>query len=358
MGEVGECPYHDAGSQDDGTHLLQVLLTFLPCVAHHRFGRRKSVGGQFHHERTGLTFYHESVEQLRHQHTHHDSDEIDGKQGQGLMFWEERADDDDIDRQTCRTRHQRYDEHGQQSRLTVLDGTCGHDGRYVTAESHNHRDERLAVQTHLMHDLIHDEGRTSHITRILHPRDEGIEYHDVRQEHNHTTHSGQNAVHQQVFQRSVAHVAADQVAQPTHSAVYPVHWVLSQSEGTEEREEHQGHEDGESQITVRHKGVNPFRQHPLVHGLLLETLFQRPLHKSVFGICDGTLRVVLQFLFDFLLTAVTLLDDFVGIGQHLHDTLHLTVVLQQFDGEESTRVVLVWLRILTYQRLHPFYHLL
>ena len=38
---------------------------------------------------------------------------------------------------------------------------CGHDGRYVATETHDERNERLAVQSYAVHDPVHDEGCAS-----------------------------------------------------------------------------------------------------------------------------------------------------------------------------------------------------
>ena len=69
---------------------------------------------------------------------------------------------------SCRTAHHRYYKHCKQAAFAVFNGACCHDCRDIAAESHYHRDETLAVQSHLMHKLIHDKGSTRHVTAVFH----------------------------------------------------------------------------------------------------------------------------------------------------------------------------------------------
>ena len=42
--EIFQCPDNDAGHEDDATHLLQILLTLLPCMTSDGLTRRPTVG--------------------------------------------------------------------------------------------------------------------------------------------------------------------------------------------------------------------------------------------------------------------------------------------------------------------------
>lgn len=57
------------------------------------------------------------------------------------------------------------------------------------------------MQTHLMHNLIHDESGTRHIARVFHQGNKEIEQQNIRQEYNNTSHTTYNAIHQKVLQR-------------------------------------------------------------------------------------------------------------------------------------------------------------
>ena len=56
----------------------------------------------------------------------------------------------------------------------AFDRARGHDGRYVATETHDERNERLAVQSYAVHDPVHDEGCASQVARILHESDEQV----------------------------------------------------------------------------------------------------------------------------------------------------------------------------------------
>ena len=95
------------------------------------------------------------------------------------------------------------------------------------------------MQAHSVHDFVHDESGSGHIAGILHPRDEGIENHNVGQEDDDATHTADNAVDDEVFQGTVGHIGSAQLAQPPHGSIYPIHRVLADVEGAEEHQVHE-----------------------------------------------------------------------------------------------------------------------
>ena len=87
------------------------------------------------------------------------------------------------------------------------------------------------MQSHLVHQLIHDEGCTSHISRILHIRDEEIENQNLWQEHDHGTYTTNHTIYQHILHWSVRHRIADELAQPCHAVLNPSLRNLAQNEG-------------------------------------------------------------------------------------------------------------------------------
>ena len=65
------------------------------------------------------------------------------------------------------------------------------------------------MQTHLMHQLVHDKGCSCHIARVLHQRDEEIENQDLWQEDNHRAHTAYDAIDEHCLQRTFGHAVAD-----------------------------------------------------------------------------------------------------------------------------------------------------
>ena len=91
----------------------------------------------------------------------------------------------------------------------TLDGSRCHHRRHITAEAHNQWDKRLAVQAHLVHQLIHDEGGTSHVARILHVGDEEVEDKNLRQEHDDGSHTTDDTIDEHILDRTIWHIRAD-----------------------------------------------------------------------------------------------------------------------------------------------------
>ena len=232
MGEVSQRPHDDACHEDDATHLLQVLLAFLPGVSAYSFPGREAVGWQLHDERRVLALDDEAGEYAAQYDGKQDADEIERHHDErAILQGEEGSYHHDVDRQTRRTAHQRQDEHGDESRAMALDGACRHDGWHIAAKAHDEWDERLAVKSHLVHQLVHDEGSTCHIARVLHVGDEEVEDENLRQEDDDGSHASDDSIDEHVFHWSVGHAGADDCSQPSHSVLNPSLRHLAQDEG-------------------------------------------------------------------------------------------------------------------------------
>ena len=62
------------------------------------------------------------------------------------------------------------------------------------------------MQPHLVHQLIHDEGSTRHITTVFHVRDEEIEDENLWKEDDNGSHTTNDSVDKHVFHRTIGHV--------------------------------------------------------------------------------------------------------------------------------------------------------
>ena len=205
------------------------------------------------------------------------------------------------------------------------------------------------MQSHLVHQLVHDEGSAGHVARVLHQRDEKVEYQDLWQEDDDAAHTAYDTVDEHRLQRTFGHRPANKVPQPVDTFFYPVHGVLSQYEGGLKHQEEQQEEDGESQILVREHTV--YQVGRLV-GVFLRAslelrLLQRTVDEAVLAIHDGRFRVGVRFLHHTGRGLVAGVGQLVEVVQALlaghvlpQVVEHLAVVLQQFQGQESGRVVL------------------
>ena len=198
------------------------------------------------------------------------------------------------------------------------------------------------MQTHTVHQLVHDEGSACHIARILHQRDEEVEYQDLRQEHDDSPHSADDAVYQHRAQRTVGHVAAHPFAQLFYPHLYPVHRVLSQHEGRLEHQEQDGEEDGESQPAVRQHAVYHMR-HPVGVALMacrIVSLRQRTVYESVFRIHDSRFRVGIRLFIHTGGGLVALYQNHLAAlaGLLADEVLNVRIMLQQLQRHIACRV--------------------
>ena len=202
--KISEEPYDHRKDQDHTAHLLEILLSLLPCVAEDGLGGRYAVRRQLHDKRK-VILPEEAAHHLRGSHGQQYSKCIHTQQHQTGMTREEGSRYQDIHRHPSGARHQRDYEHCYKAAFAALDCPGGHDRRHIASESHDHRYEGLAVKPYLMHQTVHDEGYTGHIAGVLHQRNEKIEYHYVRQEHQHAAGPAYDSVHNKVLEPALRH---------------------------------------------------------------------------------------------------------------------------------------------------------
>ena len=174
-------------------------------------GRRYPVRRKFHNERSLRLCEQQFFEQDGRPDGDQDADQVDREQHQSLVRREKGRDQQDVDRQPGAARHERDDQHGHQPVFSAFERARGHDGRNVAAETHQQRNERFAVQSDLVHQLVHDESRPRHVAGVFHQRDEKEQDQDVRQEDDHAPHSADDPVDDQLAQRAFPHDSADEV---------------------------------------------------------------------------------------------------------------------------------------------------
>ncbi len=130
--------------------------------------RGDAVWRQLHNKRhVGLLEQH-LVEKYGRQGGKQYTDNINAEQNQPLSVRKESGYKEDIYRQAGAARHKRNAEHRQDAVLAVVERSGRHDGRDTAAEAHKHGYERFAMQSNLVHHLIHNKCRPGHVARILH----------------------------------------------------------------------------------------------------------------------------------------------------------------------------------------------
>ncbi len=207
------------------------------------------------------------------------------------------------------------------------------------------------MQSHPVHHLVHDEGRAGHIARVLHEGDEEVEDDDVGQEDDHASHAADDAIHDQVLERSLRHVASEEVSQLCHQPFDPPHGVAAQTEGGLEHHPEEEEEERESKIFVCDQGVNQLRAIG-DEGLLTECLFQSSRNKTVAGVGEGRFGILAQQLLNVESFFVPACEDCAVVRQSAQALLHLFVTFQQFDAEIALRHVPLVCRAALHLPLH------
>ena len=97
-----------------------------------------------------------------------------------------------------------------------------------------------------MHQLIHDECRACHVSRVFHDGYEQVQDEDVGQEDDDTAHTADDTVDNHVFQRSLGHVIADERTDLFHQPFDALHGVVTQYIGSFKDDKEQEEEEGKA----------------------------------------------------------------------------------------------------------------
>ena len=92
---------------------------------------------------------------------------------------------------------------------------------------------------------------------IFQNRDEAEENHDLRQEHDDTADTLDDAVGQEGLRRSVGQMLTRQARQPFESRFYPIHKGLGGDEDRDEEQKHHGEEGERAPDAVGEEAVEP-----------------------------------------------------------------------------------------------------
>ena len=242
MRVVAQEPYNHRSHQYHSANLAQILLATLPHMPQSSLQRRHSVGRKLHHKWGLVLSKEETPENTRRKERHQAAEKVQPKEHQTSITREESTRQKDIHGKSCTTRDKGVYQYGNQPTTATLNGTRSHNGWHIATKAHNKRNERLAVQTRKVHHLIHNKRRTRHITRVLHQRNEQIEYKDIGQKDRHRADTADDAIHNQILQCALAHHRSDHIAQPAEASLNPLLRICAKSEGTPEHHEHQEQE--------------------------------------------------------------------------------------------------------------------
>ena len=171
------------------------------------FSGRETVGWQFHYKWCIFAFEESLAEKTAHEYCHYNAYDVERHHHRRtILLRKHSAYNHYIYREACRAAHERQYHHRYKARTAAFYCACRHYGRHIAAEAHDKRYERFAVQSHLVHQLVHDECCTSHVSAVFHERYEEIEYKNLRQEYDYRAYASDNAVDKHVLKRTACHV--------------------------------------------------------------------------------------------------------------------------------------------------------
>ena len=165
---VAQKPYYHGRQQNHCANLLYVLRAFLPHVTQCGTQRGPTVGWQLHYKWRLVLVELCKPQQTCRYNCNDYAKQIKPHEYQCCVLREECSGKQYEHRQACTARHERSDKHRYNAAAAAFYGACCHNGRHVATESHEHWDERFAVQSHLVHESVHDECRACHVAGILH----------------------------------------------------------------------------------------------------------------------------------------------------------------------------------------------
>ena len=77
------------------------------------------------------------------------------------------------------------------------------------------------MQSHAVHDAVHNESRTCHVAAVLQQRNKEEQNQNLRQEYEHTAHAADDTVNDQIFEDAVRHSAPDPFSNPADALLNP-----------------------------------------------------------------------------------------------------------------------------------------
>ena len=88
------------------------------------------------------------------------------------------------------------------------------------------------MQTYQVHYLVHQKGRTRHISGVFQQREEKEHYYDVGEKGKHGTHALQHTVNHHTGEPSRSKDSAEPVAEGIDSRFYPSLRICAECKGT------------------------------------------------------------------------------------------------------------------------------
>ena len=90
---------------------------------------------------------------------------------------------------------------------------------------------------------------------------------------------------------------------------------------------------------MSHNAINHTSGLLLLHVIVCKCLFQRSGYETILGISDGLLAIFIHHVINTLRFFITQSQNFISIGKSLHKKFYILIVLQQFNGQKTSRIL-------------------
>ena len=206
-----------------------------------------------------------------------------------------------------------------------------------------------------MHEPVHDECGTGHISGILEKGYEQIEYQDVGKENKDASHSADYSIHDKILQPSVRHDRGHECPEMADHPFYPLHRIFTYDKGSVKHKVEHEEEYREGCPFVRHYRIDLVGQRAasLLSLIRHVCLGQSSLHEGIFCIHNGGLDARTEKAVDPPVLFETSSDDLVTVRKSFNDRLDFLVIFKVLDCKITRGVLVSDVRILLYQQLDP-----
>ncbi len=202
-GQVGEQPHEDHPGHDEGGGAVEEVLELLAGAQCDGTQGGQAVGRHLHDEGFRPATHAQPVERQPHEQDNEEASGVEGDQdprrhGRG----EEDAGEEDEHLQPGAAQGKGDQQHGEQAVVAAGEDAGAHHRGHVAAVAQQQADEGLAIQSHAVHQPVHEEGGARQVAAVLQQRHEQEEERDDGEEGEHHAHSLPQAAMQETLRQA------------------------------------------------------------------------------------------------------------------------------------------------------------
>src|SRR5690606_36756997 len=158
------------------------------------------------------------------------------------LFGNHQGDQDQIDRQTCRTSGKGGHQNGDQPFLPIFDGPGGHNGRNGTGVPGDQRHHAFATEPKGPHQAVHQKNHSANVPGLFQEGNEEEQKGDLGDKDHNSPYSGHNALGQEIGERPRGEIALDPFTGLGEHPIDKVHGIAAPFEDGLEDQQQDGKE--------------------------------------------------------------------------------------------------------------------